>query len=195
MTTILIVLSSILTILCGIPYIIDIVKRKTKPRVVSWFTWAILTLIAGFASFSDQQYAAAVLSFSATFEVLLICILGLIYNGDRSISRFDIICQILAIIGFVLWMVFNSPSIAIVFVIVIDVIASLPTIKHAWEKPHEETWITFLGAGIAALFALLAAESFTVTGVANPIYLVIVNFLLFGIITLRLEAANRKFHS
>jgi hypothetical protein len=96
--------------------------------------------------------------------------------GEKEFARFDIVCQIGAIIGLILWFVFNSPAIAIIAGILIDLIGSLPTLKHAWEKPEEETWITFMLSGLGAAFTVFAASNTTITALANPIYLVIINF-------------------
>lgn len=184
MKTALVVISSLLTVACIMPYIFDVVRKKTKPRVISWLNWSLLSGIAGAASFSDHQYAAAVLSFSATIETMAVVILGWKY-GDREIARFDIGCQIAAVIGLVLWFAFNSPAIAVLASVSIDFVATLPTVKHSWQKPHEETWITFLLAGIAAMFTVAAASQAKITSLANPIYLIAINFLLAGILISR----------
>lgn len=181
----LIVLSSVLTISAIFPYLFDIVKKKTKPRAVSWFTWAVLAAIAASASWSDQQYASAIMSICATVECGLVVLLGIIYYGDKTISSFDIGCQITALIGLLLWYLFNSPALAIAAVILIDLVASLPTVRHAWERPDEETKIAFLGSGLGALCTLLAAESIRITSVANPIYIVSINFAIYSTLVMR----------
>lgn len=184
MRTAFIVISSLLTVIATLPYILDVIRRKTKPREVSWLNWSLLSGIAGAASFSDHQYAAAVLSFSGTVETLAVVVLAWRYS-DKSIARFDIGCQIAAIIGLILWFVFNSPAIAVIASVTIDLIATLPTIRHSWQKPHEETWITFLLAGVAAVFTVAAAKAVKITSLANPIYLIVINLLLAGVILYR----------
>jgi hypothetical protein len=190
MKTTLVIVSTILTILCTLPYIIDVIKLKTKPRIVSWFTWSLLSAIAGAASLSDHQYPAAILSFSATIETMVVVLLGLKY-GEREFNRFDIVCQVAAIVGLVLWLVFNSPAIAVLASVAIDLIGTLPTIKHAWEKPSEETWITFAVAGIAATFTLMAASSTKITAIVNPIYLILINFVITGVLLSRHKVMAR----
>ncbi len=185
--TVFIIISTILTLVSMVPYILDVIKRRTKPRLVSWFNWSILSAIAGAASLSDGQYAAAILSFSATTETMAIVFLGW-RNGNKDFEFFDIACQIGAAIGLVLWWAFNSPAIAVIASVTIDFIASLPTWRHAWLRPSEETWITFLLAGTGALFTVFAAETIRVTSLANPIYLVLINFLLTATILYRKRA-------
>src|SRR5579863_3642720 len=98
---ILIALSSVITILATVPYIFDVLKKKTKPRVVSWFTWTLLTGISAAASLSDHQYAAGILSLSASIECMAVVLLGFKY-GYKEFAAFDVYCQISAIIGLIL---------------------------------------------------------------------------------------------
>jgi hypothetical protein len=172
-----IIISSLLTVCATAPYIFDILKKKTKPRIVSWFTWSLLTGISSAASFSAHQYPAAILSMCASLECLIVVVLGLKY-GDREFVLFDIICQIAALLGLILWWLFNSPAIAIIAAIMIDFVASLPTIKHSWENPHEETWLTFALSGLGAAFTLAAVTDYKITSAANPFYLVLINLLI-----------------
>ena len=131
MTTIFIIISSILTIVAVIPYIRDIIKKKTKPRIVSWFNWSLLAGISAAASYAAHQYPAAILSTFGAIECLIIVFLGF-KHGDKHLELFDIGCQIGALTGLILWWIYNSPAIAIVAAILIDFIAGLPTLRHAW---------------------------------------------------------------
>ena len=178
------VVSTVLVVGSIIPYLIDIVKKKTKPRVVTWLNWGILGAIAGAAALKDGQIPAALLSFASVIEVGMVVLLGL-YYGDRRFGRFDILTQIAAIIGLILWLVFNSPLTAIVAVTVIDLIAALPTYKHIWQSPTEETLSTFCISAVASLITLLVSFNANVSGLIFPIYLLTANVGMAGLIIAR----------
>lgn len=181
MRDILIVVSSVLLVSATVPYLIDVVRGKTKPRVVSWLTWGLLGGITGVASLIDEQYPAGIMGLVSAFGCLLIASLGW-KRGNRHFERIDVVCQIAALVGIGLWLIFNSPAVAVVAVIIIDLIGSIPTLAHSWKRPHEETWVTFFLSGLAALITLFAAENFTTTAVANPLYIVLINTVLVGVI-------------
>jgi uncharacterized membrane protein YsdA (DUF1294 family) len=181
MKAVFIAISSILATIAILPYVRDVCRKKTKPRIVSWVTWSLLFAIASAASFSDRQYASAILTLLDSIGTMTIVILGWRF-GDKKTEPFDIGCQIAAMVGLILWLIFNSPAIAIIATISIDFIASLPTLKHSWKKPYEETAITFLLGGIAGVFTLMAVNNHKITAVAFPIYLVTINFLISTII-------------
>lgn len=183
--TALIVLSSILTLSAGVPYLADLLKGKTKPRVVSWVIWSVLTGIATAASFSDHQYASAVLTLSESIETMLVAILGLMISADLAVEKVDVVCLAGALVGLLLWGVFNSPGIAVVASLCIDLIGSVPTIKHMWQKPFEETWATFLLSAFSGLLTLLAATDPRITEIASPAAILVGNVLFVLIIVSR----------
>jgi hypothetical protein len=186
MKEVIIVLSSIITIGAAVPYIIEIVRGKTKPRVVSWFTWTLITAIASAASFADRQYPAAILSLCAAIETMAVVILGFKY-GDRKFEKIDIICQVGAIVGVVLWLTFNSPAIAVAATVVIDLVGCIPTLIHSWQKPNEETWLTFLLSAAGGGLTLLVVDSWKVTAVAYPLYILLINIIIAVCILIRLR--------
>lgn len=170
------------------PYALDVLKGVTKPRIVSWLTWSLLTVIGCAASFAAHQFASAILLAFASAETSSIVVLGL-RKGDHHFERFDVICQTAAIIGLVLWLVFDSPTIAIVATVAIDLVGALPTLKHIWQKPHEETWLTFALAGIGAACTIAAANGWKITAVAYPMYITLINAVFVTIIFVRRKHA------
>lgn len=188
MRTFLIALSGIITVSSTLPYIIEIVRGKTKPRIVSWFTWSVLTGIACAASFADGQVPSGVLMLAATIETVLIVVLGL-KHGDRKFEKFDLYCLSGAMVGLLLWLIFNSPSIAVLATVTIDLIGAAPTLRHCWEKPHEETWLAYTLAAIGGGITLLIAGSWAPTAIAYPLYILVINIVMTYII---LASPHRK---
>lgn len=188
MTTFLIVLSSVITVTAAIPYIVEILRGKAKPRVASWLTWAVLTGIACAAAFVDGQVPTGVLLLIATIGTALIAILGLKY-GDHHFEKLDWWCLAGAGVGLLLWWIFNSPEVAVIAAVTIDLIGAIPTFKHSWLKPHEETWITFALSGLGAGITLAISGEWAITATAYPLYLVVANFALAACI---LASPNRK---
>src|SRR5665213_489076 len=170
-------IAGILALLDVSPYLIDIVKRKTKPNIVSWFTWTLLLAIGTAAAFSAHQDRSAFLTLGDAFGTTMVLILGLKF-GIAKFTWFDGLCQIAAVIGLVLWLVFNSPAIAIVAMVSIDFIASLPTIKHSWESPNEETWEAFAITVFASTLTILSLTAFSTVSLTFPIYLLLSNLAI-----------------
>jgi hypothetical protein len=156
------------------PYIIDVFKRKTRPNIVSWFTWTLLNSIAMAAAFTAHESRTGILMAGTTFATLSVVICGLKY-GIAKLSLFDGLCQAGAAVGLALWLVFDSPTVAMIAAVSISFIAALPTIRHAWLKPNEETWQTFALGTLSPTLVIVSLSNPTFDGLLMPIFLVWVN--------------------
>jgi len=183
MKDIFLVLAGVITIASVVPYIRDIISGHTKPDIVSWITWTLLTGIATIAEIADGEYRTAIFTGTAVIETLSIVVLGIKY-GHTKYTMFDVICQIGALFGFVLWAIFNSPAAAVIFSATIDFIGALPTVRHSWLKPNEETWITYAMAGAGGVFAIFALTAYNWSSLTYAVYIVLINAVFtFVIIT------------
>lgn len=192
MKTAFLVIGSLITIASVVPYLIDIARGKTKPNLVSWITWTLLTAIATVAEFSAGEYFTAIFTAAAVVETGSVVVFGLAKKAYVRYETFDVVCQIAALVGIVLWQVFDSPLIGILGAVIIDFIGALPTVRHAWQKPFEETWQTYALCFIGAIFGLLALSSFTWASLAYPLYLALINFLTVSVILLRLASHAKQ---
>lgn len=173
------------------PYLIDIVKRKTKPNVVSWTTWTLLTAIATAATFAADEPKTALLTLGSTVCSGLVVILGLKY-GFAKFSAFDAFCWVGAVTGLGLWLIFDSPTLAIITTVSIDFLGVLPTIRHAWNEPGEETWQTFLAGVVAAMLTLVSLTQFSVDSLLYPLYLMLANAAVVGVVIVRRKQKHIK---
>lgn len=176
--------AGLVTVLSAFPYARDILRGTTKPNIVSWITWTLLTAIATFAEFVGREYRTAIYTGIATLTTSAIVILGLKY-GYVKYTKFDVVCQLSAIVGIILWQIFNSPTIGVLAAVFIDFIGALPTIRHSWLKPNEETWQTYALSGLGGLLALGSVHSYSVLSILYACYIVVICTLLTGLIIIR----------
>ncbi len=173
------------------PYIRDILKGKIKPNIVSWFTWTLLTVIGTLAAISDGAYTTAILSGAATIATATIVVLGL-RDGIKHYTLFDALCQLAAFGGLALWYFTHMPELAMAIVVLIDIIACMPTIRHAWQKPHEEGWFPFASSSFCAFLTLFTITQFTFVALAYPIWLTVGNVFITWIIVHRQKQVKVK---
>lgn len=186
MKTIFLILASVITIVSVLPYLRDILKGTTKPNLVSWITWTLLTGIATGAEIAAHEYVAAIFTGSAVIETASVVVLG-IKHGYVKYTMFDVVCQVSAIVGIILWQLFNSPAIGVMASVIIDFIGALPTIRHSWLSPGEETWSAFGLAALGGIFALLALNSYNWISLPYALYIVSINLVIVYVIVTRLK--------
>jgi hypothetical protein len=139
--------------------------------------WTVLIGIGAAALFASHDYNAAWLLVGDVIATFAVVIVGLKY-GTAELDGFDIFCLIGAIVGLILWIVFNSLLIAIIATIAIDFIGTIPTIRHSFHHPEEETYITFALGIIATAFTLLSLTDYRFSAWIYPAYLLFSNGLL-----------------
>jgi hypothetical protein len=184
MKDILAVAGALATLLATVPYLVDIIKKKTKPNIVSWITWTVLTGIGTVAAFAAGEWRTAIQTMAVMVWTLSVVLLGLRY-GIAKFTRFDTFCQAGAVVGLVLWFVFNSPAIAIVAAVTIDMIGALPTLRHSWLEPDEETWQTFALAVFGPVFTIVSVSAYSIESLLYPGYFVLINGAIAAIVVYR----------
>lgn len=184
MKTFFLICAALITIIAVIPYARDILRGTTRPNIVSWITWTLLTGIATAAEIAAHEYIAAIFTAAAVVETGLIVILGL-KHGYVKYTAFDIVCQIGAIVGIIMWQLFNSPAIGVVACVAIDFVGALPTIRHSWKDPGEETWSTYALSGVGGILAIFALETYNWVSLPYAVYIVLINAVLASIIVSR----------
>lgn len=187
MKTLFLVLATAITLSAAVPYLRDIVRGTTKPNLVSWITWTLLTGIATAAAISAHEYVAAIFTGSAVLETGAVVAFGL-RHGYVKYTRFDVLCQVAAVAGIILWQIFNSPAIGVIAAVVIDLIGALPTFRHAWQSPGEETWQTYALCSLGAMFALSALSTYNWVSLPYALYIVLANIGVAAVIILRAKS-------
>jgi len=160
-----------------VPYVRDILQKKTKPERASWFIWAVLGFIAFFSQFAKGATDSLWLTGGQTFAVFVVVILSIKY-GVGGFTKRDVAALTTAFIGLVIWYLTSEAAFALFIVIGIDSIGSILTFIKSYHEPASETLSTWLMSGISGVFGALAVGSLSFTLLAYPLYIGIANFLI-----------------
>lgn len=164
------ILAAIIPIAGAIPYLIDTVKEKTRPNAVTWFTWFLINAINSAAAFSEGAWQTGLYSLAGAIATGLIVLLAL-KHGVKKYTTFDIVCQVIALLGIPLWLTTGQPELAVLILLIVDFSGGLPTLRHAWKAPHEETWQTFAASAVGGVLVLASIEQYSIVALTMPIYI------------------------
>ncbi|MBP6859156.1 MAG: hypothetical protein KBC69_00830 [Candidatus Magasanikbacteria bacterium] len=185
----LVVVSAVISISGSVSYIKDTLKGKTKPNRISWSLWAFASLVGAFAAFSAQaDLWATSRIFIAGFIPLIVFIVSFVNkNSYWKLTLFDSLCGVCSIIALIIWLVIDSPALAILFAALGDGLATLPTIVKAWKYPETESGYLFIASLISVLLVLPSIPKWDIVNSAFQVYLLIANVaLIFSIYRKRL---------
>ncbi len=174
-------------------YIRETIKGKNKPNKISWLLWSIAPLIATFAALSDGVKLSVVPVFMSGFGPLLVFIFSFVNKKSYwKLEKFDYICGAFSLLALFFWAITKDPNIAIIFSILSDGSASIPTLTKSWYHPETETASPFLAGLFSSITSFFAITVWNFSSVAFPLYLVIVNYILIFVIVRLKIFTNKK---
>lgn len=171
----------------GFSYLLDTIKGKAKPNKVSWFLWGLAPMIAFVAQVKQGVGLSSLMTFTVGFSPILIFFASFLNKkADWKITKFDLICGVLSLLGLILWAYTRVGNIAILFAILADLLAGIPTIIKAYKAPETENYHAYLFAGIAAVITLLTIKQWDFAHSSFAIYILIFNLIAFPLIKFKL---------
>jgi hypothetical protein len=189
----LVIIGAIVGLVGVFSYIKETLRGNTKPNKVTWLLWSIAPLIAAFAELSDGVRWSVLPVFMCGFGPLLVLIASFVNKSSYwKLEIFDYLCGICSLLALVLWGITKEPVIAIIFAIISDGLAAIPTLIKAWKYPETETADAYTAGLFTALTSFAAIKVWNFSSYAFPVYLVIIDILLI-IAVYRRRIFDKKF--
>jgi hypothetical protein len=166
------------------PYIRDIRRGKTKPHPYSWFVWGFITSIILALQISHGAGPGSYVTATVAALSFVVCFYGL-KNGTRDITRLDTIFFALALVSIGVWLFAKRPTLSMILLVSIDMLGFAPTIRKAWNKPHEETLFTWSLNGFRHLLSIAAIQTYSLITLLNPVVWAVANITFSLLLILR----------
>ncbi len=175
-------------------YLLDVVRRRTRPQRSSWAVWAV-TGAVGFGTAEaggagPGAYAAAVdaIACLVTFAISLLPRYG--KPGGR---RTDPALVALALTGVVLWRWGPLPEGgAAALVVGCECVALWPTLREAWHQPELECLASWAADLVGSTLCVFAIAHVSLAAVVYPLYLVAASAAVVAILLARRRSAYGK---
>ncbi len=179
----IVLIGSLIQFISGLAYLRETLLGLNKPNRVTWLLWAIAPLIASAAALTDGVGWLVLPVFLTGFNPTMI-FLASFWNKKAywKHTKVDYSFGIVSALALILWAITKEPNIAILFAIIADFLAAIPTYKKSWTHPESETGYSYMLVGIGVTSVLLATDSFSFSVVAFPIFLIVQNLIITSII-------------
>jgi hypothetical protein len=168
-------------------YALSTLRGRTRPNRVSWFVWSLAAFVAFSAQLSQHVGIRALMTFMVGFGPLMIFLASFVNKKSYwRITRFDLLCGVLSLFALVLWRITGVGNVAIALSIGADVLATLPTLKKAFENPSTEHPLPFLTGFISAGLTLLTLNTWSFASGGFALYILLCSIVLFALVRFRL---------
>ncbi len=169
-------IGAIIGSLGGLYYVYETIAGRAQPNRISWLLWGIFPMIIFAAQRAQGVAGISWTSFAAGFTPLLI-VAASFFNKKaywKSEPR-DHFLMAAAILGMILWAITDRPNLAILFSLVADMLAGLPTVIKSYRHPHSESWVAYAVSALGFGISLLSVQTHTFEHTAFAAYLCILN--------------------
>src|SRR3989344_1769648 len=168
-----------INLFCCIWYVKSIISGNTRPNLVSWFIWMLAPFIGTFLALKAGAGFSVLGIFMAGFGPLLVIIVSIFRkNAFWKIETFDLICGFFSLMALVLYIFTYNLAISILFAIISDGLAAIPTIIKSWKFPETESSSTYFGGIVNNVLSLLIIKNWIFSIYSFNIYFILVNIVI-----------------
>ncbi len=172
-------LGFILQLIGGADYFIGTIKGKFQPNKVSWFLWSVAPLLAFSAELQKGVGIQSLTTFVSGFVPLSVFIVSFLNKKAYwKIEKFDYLCGGLSVLGLIMWIVTKEGNVAILFAILADGLAGIPTVIKSFKEPESEGVMLYLFSMVNTGMTLFTITIWNFEHYAFPAYLTFLNLLL-----------------
>lgn len=170
-----IILAVSLRLFGNVDYIWETIKRHVAPSPVTWFLWGCTNLIAFIAQIQKGFEPSAWATFALCVGPFTIFGITLVQRANLHLKKFDVFCGAFSIIGIIAWIVTSNPLAALIFSIIGDAFAGMPTIRKAYATPGTERAMPYFLTVLSMIVALMTVKQWEFMHYAFPVYIAIIN--------------------
>jgi hypothetical protein len=167
-----------------IPYTKDILHGTTRPNVVTYSLWALLNFITILAQASAGASWSIILLFGDLFAMSIVIVLCLLGHGYKKYGKIEWICTALFVAAIISWQTTNEPLLAIVFAVIADLIAAIPTVVKTYRDPKSEIAGPWFIVAVSAMLGIASTTIFDLPNLLFPFNILLIN-LIVGTLALR----------
>jgi hypothetical protein len=159
--TILGIAAVILTFIGYVPYLISLIKGKTKPHIYSWFIWTLDAFIIFFLQITHGAGSGALVTLAVGIMCLLVFTLTLRQKNKSPITKTDSIFLVIAFVALIIWLLAKQPLISAILIMLVDLFGFIPTIRKSYKNPYSENLTFYAITTFRFVLTILAIQHYS----------------------------------
>ena len=171
------IIATVFAILGNISYFRDVLSKKVRPHPYTWLVWTIVSGVTFFGQVAKGAGIGALPTGVAELFTLLIFLFSLQY-GFKHVTKTDTYFLIFALLGLIPWIIFKDPTLSVIIVVTIDLIAFVPTFRKTWLKPSTETAALYSMNLARHMLTLFSLQTYNIATTLHSIAMIITNSLM-----------------
>ncbi|GLH71469.1 hypothetical protein GETHPA_30030 [Geothrix rubra] len=160
----------------GCYYLAETLVGRAQPNRITWLLWGLFPMVIFVAQRAQGVAEVSWASFVAGLTPLLV-VAASFFNRKaywKSEPR-DYGLMAAAVLGLLLWALTDEPNLALLFSLLADGLASVPTLLKAYRHPRSESWVAYAVSAAGFGISLLSVQAHTFEATAFVAYLFLLN--------------------
>ena len=174
---ILVVIASLLALLGNIPYVRDVIVGRVKPHPYTWFIWTIVSCVVFFGQLAKGAGIAVIATGVSEIFTLIIFLLSLKY-GFKNPPKIDRYFLYFALLGLIPWFLTKDPTISVITVVLIDIIAFVPTLRKTYHDPKSERPVLYSSNVLRHSLILATLSAYNIATMLHSISMIVTNSIM-----------------
>lgn len=170
------IVGALIASLGGLYYLYETIVGKAQPNRITWLLWGIFPMVIFVAQRAQGVEGISWASFVAGLSPLLV--VGASFLNEKAYWKGeprDYYLMAAAIVGIALWAITDDPNLAILFSLLADVLAGVPTLIKSYRHPQSESWIAYAISTVGFGISLLSIQAYDFQNAAFVTYLFVMN--------------------
>lgn len=172
---------AVLALIGNISYLREIRKNTIKPHPYTWGIWSIVSMTTFFGGIAKGAGIGALPTGVAEGFTILIFIFSFKYIKDKKaspIQKKDHYFLIIALLGLIPWILTKDPTLSVVIMVTIDLVAFIPTLRKTKNHPETETPLLYTMNVTRHILTLFSLEMYNIATTIHSIAMICTNTLM-----------------
>ncbi len=135
------IIATLLAFIGNTSYLKDVFKGRIQPHPYTWFIWSIVSMTTFFGGLAKGAGIGALPTGVAegfTIVIFLFSLKHLFRGKVGHIRTIDNYFLLICLFGLIPWVITKDPTISVIIVVLIDIVAFIPTLRKTWQHPKTE---------------------------------------------------------
>lgn len=175
------VIASLLAFVGNISYLKDVFRGRVHPHPYTWFIWSIVSLVTFFGQMQKGAGIGALptgISEGFTIIIFIFSLKYLFQGKVKHIRMMDNVFLAVALLGLIPWALTKDPTISVVIVVLIDIVAFIPALRKTWMHPDTEKPLLYEMNVTRHILTLFSLEAYNIATTFHSIAMVCTNSIM-----------------
>lgn len=181
MKTALAIIAALLAFVGNISYLRDVFKGRVQPHPYTWLVWSIVSLTTFFGGLAKGAGIGALPTGVAEAFTVVIFLFSLkyLFQGKAGhIRMIDNYFLAVCLLGLIPWALTKDPTISVVIVVAIDIIAFIPTLRKTWLHPLSERPLLYEMNVARHLLTLFSLQAYNIATTFHSLAMIATNTIM-----------------